>query len=126
VNLVKNCKKYLDYLLDDPPIWRFIITCFSVIAIIGIGSFLLIKIFRIYSDTIYLHERCLLDFKESPRSKLMRDNIPKMEIIKEDDEDEEEPEEEVLGTRLNKRQINKERYLSSSSESKFVSYSIQE
>ncbi len=56
----------------------------------------------------------------------MRDNIPKMEIIKEDDEDEEEPEEEVLGTRLNKRQINKERYLSSSSESKFVSYSIQE
>lgn len=57
---------------------------------IGVGSFLLIRIFRTYSDTIYLHERCLLDFKESPRSKLMRDNIPKMDIIKEDDGDEEE------------------------------------
>ena len=80
-----------------------------MVAIITIGSLLLIKMFRTYSETIYLHERCLLDFKESPRSKLMRDNIPKMDIIKEDDEDEDEEDAKQPQIR---RQIYKDRLLS--------------
>jgi hypothetical protein len=62
---------------------------FSMI-LFGLSHFLMYRMFGTYALKMRIHHMCLRDFKESPTSKRVINNLPPMDIIKEgqgEDED---------------------------------------
>ena len=66
----------------------FCITCLAAIFLIPLCAFAIHKLFKELRHAMELHELCLLEFKESPMSRRVRENLPKMDIITETNEDE--------------------------------------
>jgi len=58
----------------------------------AVAHFLFYRMFGTYAMKMRIHHMCLKEFKESPTSKRVIDNLPPMDIIKENDFEEEEDE----------------------------------
>ena len=59
----------------------------------GVSHFYIYRMFGTYAVKMRIHHICLKEFKESPTSKRVIDNLPPMDIIKENDFEEEDEEE---------------------------------
>ena len=62
----------------------------SFLLIWGVGHFFIYRMFGTYAMKMRVHHICLKEFRESPTSKRVIENLPPMDIIKENDFEEEE------------------------------------
>lgn len=63
---------------------------FLFLVVYAVAHILLYRMFGKYALKMHLHHLCLKDFKESPTSKRVMENLPPMDIIRETDYDEED------------------------------------
>ena len=80
-------------IIDDDPVFLHCISSVSMMIMFTVGTYICHLMFKKLLQSMELHQLCLLEFKESPMSKKVIKNLPKMDIIQEDNEDEGDEEE---------------------------------
>lgn len=68
----------------------YCITMFISLVALSVASFAMYKLYARYADSLELYEVHLKEFKESPISRKVVMNLPKMDIIKEEPDDDDE------------------------------------
>jgi len=79
---------------QNNPVELYCIVNFIMIVFVAVSHYYLYKLFCTYAIKMQTHHICLREFKESPNSKRVIENLPPMDIIKEGEDEEEEEEEE--------------------------------
>lgn len=82
-----NCERFLLDVRENTPVELFCVTSATMLLVFSVGHYFLYKMFGEYADKMMLHHLCLKEFKESPASKRLINNLPPMDIIKEFEED---------------------------------------
>ena len=81
-----NCERFLLDVRENTPLELFCVTSVTMLLVFSLGHFFIYRMFGEYSDKMFLHHLCLKEFKESPASKRLVNNLPPMDIIKETEE----------------------------------------